>query len=303
MKRKLTIIVNDQDFSIRVDRYLSLCYPFLTQGIIQKSLRNGDIIVNNLKCHTNFRLQNDDQISIEKFLINTKFETKDKAVNLNAIPLADKLLSKYLIYQDENLIAINKPPKLATQGGTKIQICVDDALCYLNREFNYNLRLVHRLDKDTSGIMLIAKNRNSAIKLTQAFKQQEIKKTYLSVIVYDGLLKQQGTIENIINDGKYAITNYEVLKYYDNKLALVRLIPHTGRTHQLRQHVMQIGGSVLGDKKYSLATNIKSEYLMLHAHKIHIPDTVFNKTFDLIAPLPEYFQKYIHDPVLDFKIG
>ncbi|WP_410525928.1 RluA family pseudouridine synthase [Rickettsia endosymbiont of Cantharis rufa] len=324
----------------RLDKYLKRLYPLLTQGIIEKALRQKQITVNSQKAEANLRVIDGDEIVInDKF--NLPVKQPEKLVFTDAeIKLAKKITTNYLIYEDDNLIAINKPSGIATQGGSKINLSIDAALKYLNHvgadfivnsvELGYkeqeakpisNMRamsddvgkfksidykLVHRLDKETSGLLLIAKNYLSSVKLHDAFKEKMVVKKYLAVTygkpikdigeVRNNIGKSNGSTPKIIDidneNGKLTITYYKLLKSLDNNLFLIEFTPVTGRMHQLRLHAKLLGCPILGDDKYGNKEIMPySKYMFLHANSICLSEKVFGKEINLEAKLPFYFTK------------
>lgn len=289
----------------RLDRYLKRLYPNLTQGIIQKALRNNGIKFNNKKCEASIRVINGDEITVHAGLVENSSIVDNTEQNFSgrAIRLSKDLLTGYLVYEDENLLAINKPAGLATQGGSKISLSVNDAINYLNKHKNYDLRLVHRLDKDTSGLLLIAKNYPASIKLTQGFKDKIIQKTYyamvhgyptekegeLSTSHAETVSASQEILKQVQNDnkGKLAVTHYKLLKTLDNR-SLIEFKPLTGRMHQLRRHAKILGCPIVGDKKYGI--DRQGGYMLLHAKVIIIPEEIFGKRIEIECELPEYFE-------------
>ena len=208
-----------------------------------------------------------------------------------------KKFSSWIIFEDENLIAINKPSGLATQGGSGIEISVDDFV--LLKKF----QLVHRLDKDTSGILLIAKNSKSAEFLIDAFKNKTVEKTYLALV--RGVPKKVSGVINIplrkkllgknekvspdFESGKEAITEFKILKNFSDR-ALLELKPLTGRTHQLRVHCKELGHPILNDVKYGGKEVLRKDLckrMCLHAYKIELQD-YFGKKLEIKTSLPEF---------------
>jgi 23S rRNA pseudouridine955/2504/2580 synthase len=299
-------IIVTQDISSRLDRYIRTLYPLMTQGIIEQSLRNKKIKLNNLKVKANSRLCKNDEIFIDDSLILFKETSTQHNFSSNIISLACKIQKDYLIYEHEDFFAINKPSKLATQGGSKIDLSVDDALNYLNRNNTStydNYRLVHRLDKDTSGILLIAKNYTSSIKLTKAFEDKKIKKIYLAIL--DGILpekkgeiiskiaKRANYVHEIIGDsdeGKEAITQYRLLKIIDKKFSLVEFMPLTGRTHQLRIHAKSLGCPIVGDAKYGSDID---KNMLLHASSVTLDKSIFGTEISIDVESSNEFKKFI----------
>jgi 23S rRNA pseudouridine955/2504/2580 synthase len=267
---------------IRLDRFLRQCYPNLTQGIIQIAIRRGLVKINNLKSkEASSRLKQHDQVDVPQHFEQYKEYKQDNFSN-SVVSLSQKLLSKYLIFENEAFLAINKPEKIATQGGTKINVSIDDALKYLNAEGG-NFKLVHRLDKDTSGLMLIAKNYDAAVKLTGAFRDKKIAKTYLALT--HGRPKLDSGVVNIDNE----ITKYNVLKYQAaNNIAYIEFFPITGKEHQIRRHALELGAAIIGDKKYGSCDN--SKHMLLHSYKTTISNEIFGIKYDLLALVPDYFK-------------
>ncbi len=299
----MAILNVDLELPCRLDRYLKKLYPSLTQGVIERALRFKQIMVNSCKVSANLRINIGDQIFIEDSLNLHPQKTPDRVFASSAIILAGKLLKDYLLYQDEWLIAINKPAGLATQGGSKINLSIDDALQYLNSQ-GADFKLVHRLDKDTSGILLIAKNYTSSIKLVKAFQEKDIQKTYIAVVLgrlpqFEGEIsgmigKNRGRVhEAVQNDeknGKLSITRYKLLKNFNNGLTLVEFTPLTGRMHQLRFHAKTLDCPIIGDKKYGTLEAIAlSKEMLLHAKSIILPEEIFGKEIIIDTTLPSYF--------------
>jgi 23S rRNA pseudouridine955/2504/2580 synthase len=282
------------DFSgLRLDKFL--CQKFdISFGLSQKLIREKKVKVNSVKSDAAYRTNDGDQVEIFTDLKKRTNFQKEKP------QISDKKLDDFLkniIFEDENLIAIDKPSGLAVQGGSGIEISVDD---YISKK---KWQLVHRLDKDTSGILLIAKNQESADFLTEQFRNKTIKKTYLA-LVYGVLKKESGTIniplkkkfidksEKVRPDfieGKEAITDYKLLKNFAD-YALVELSPITGRTHQLRVHTKEIGHPIINDVKYGGGKVLRKDLckrLCLHAYRIELIN-YFGKRLKIETELPEF---------------
>lgn len=291
-------IIEDAE-DARLDRYLKRIFPSLTQGIIERAIRKKDIRVNGKKPSSSMRVHNGDTISYFANIISTEpgvdNDCDNKVYSRNVISLAEKIIGEYLIYQSEYFIAIDKPHGLPVQGGSKISISVDHALQYLNDTKAMQLKLVHRLDKDTSGVLLIARGYNNAMKLTKAFKDKLIVKLYLAQLhgipedscgIIDNYIGKSNTNDSNLdskemmcildeNSGKRAITRYKVIeKNYDSNTSIVEFSPETGRTHQLRVHSKHLGCSIVGDVKYG---GSKSQRMMLHAKKLILLKGIFDK--------------------------
>jgi len=287
----------------RLDKYLKRLYPLLTQGVIEKALRQKQIMVNSSKTEASLRVRQGDEI-----IISDKFNLPEQQINKQVftdaeITLAKKIIGDYKIYEDDNIIAINKPAGLATQGGSKINLSVDAALKYLNSKGG-DYKLVHRLDKETSGLLLIAKNYESSVKLHSAFKEKLVAKTYLAV-TYGKPVENTGAVKNNIekpknstpkiidtseDNGKLAITYYKLLKSLGDNLFLVEFNPITGRMHQLRLHAKLLGCPILGDSKYGDKESMPhSKHMFLHATSIVLSEKIFSKKIKIETKLPLYF--------------
>lgn len=283
---------------IRLDRYLRRCYPGATQGIIEKALRLGKIKLNDAKAKTNIRVVQGDSITIYPGVFVEQVQDVQE-FSQNVIALADKLLSEYILFSSDDFIAIDKPEGLAVQGGSKVALSVDEALQYINQSEETEYKLVHRLDKDTSGVLLIANGHDNAARLGRAFQDQQISKVYMAVLtgcpakLEDNLVHEIGKdrsgifelVKELDSGGKVARTHYKVLKSNGGK-SLVEFTPATGRMHQLRFHSQFIGCPIVGDAKYG---GQKYHRMMLHARTMIIPEKVFGKRFKIESTVPHSF--------------
>ncbi|MBU6338459.1 MAG: RluA family pseudouridine synthase [Rickettsiales bacterium] len=278
---------------VRLDKFL--CKKFdISFALAQKLIREKKVKVNNTRVDGSYKVNESDHIEVFSNLVKRieKQKTKPK-ISFEK----QKNFFSSIIFEDENLVAINKPSGLATQGGSGIEISVDDFI--LSKKW----QLVHRLDKDTSGILLIAKNSKTADFLTDAFRNKTIKKTYLALV--SGIVKKQSGVINIplrkeffgknekvrpnFEEGKEAITEFKLLKTFVDYSAL-ELNPITGRTHQLRVHTKEIGHPILNDVKYGGKEVLRKDIckrLCLHAYKIELQD-YFGKRLEIKTELPEF---------------
>lgn len=299
-------IGSDQE-NTRLDKFL--CKKFdISFAIAQKLIRQNKIKINGKKTQINQKLNANDEIIIFSDL-EKRVEKSPRKPSLSQNKIAT--LKNSIIFTDKNLIILNKPSGLATQGGSGVETSVDDFLPYLNSNKDEELpKLVHRLDKDTSGILLIAKNKTTAEYFFEKFKNREISKTYLALIKgvtnksegkIDIPLKKKfaGKNEKVYQDridGKEAITNYQILKRFKD-FSLIELKPLTGRTHQLRVHCKEIGHPIINDFKYGgKSTNSQNlgSRLCLHAYKIEIED-YFGQKLTIKTKLPDFLQNLIPD--------
>jgi 23S rRNA pseudouridine955/2504/2580 synthase len=275
-----------ENFGLRADKYL--CHKFdISFALAQKLIRQKKVKINKAKIDADYKTLENDIVEIFVELPNRNIAKK-----MMVSEYSDKFKKfiSHIIFEDDNLVAINKPSGLAVQGGSGVKISVDD---YIRSK---NWQLVHRLDKDTSGVLLIAKNNETADLLTEIFKNKQIQKTYLAYVI--GVPKKKSGTVNIplkkkfvkknekvypdMADGKEAITHYKVLEDFAD-YALVELNPITGRTHQLRVHMKEIGHAIMNDPKYGGKGVLRpkiSDRLCLHAHKIVIDD-YFGKKLEI----------------------
>lgn len=296
MKKILNVTEDYHD--MRIDRWVKKKIFNVPQSLIEKSLRQGKIKVNNLIVKSAYKLKYKDKIYLYNFNPETTFLNKKKYV-----PTKKDIYSSesFIIENNENFVVINKPPGLPVQGGTKSYKNLVDNLSNSKIFKNSKPYIVHRIDKDTSGILIIAKTRKFAQLLTSLFRIRKIYKTYLA-ICYGSLEKNSGELINDLTryEGKKKIienakTIYNVIDK-NNFCSLISLNPITGRKHQIRKQLSMIGNPVLGDNKYNFET--KGKKLMLHAYSIKfmINDIKYNYK----VKYPDYFQKVMKKKRLRF---
>ena len=296
MKKILNVTEDFHD--MRIDRCVKKKIFNIPQSLIEKSLRQGKIKVNNLIVKSAYKLKYKDKIYLYNFNPETTFLNKKKYV-----PTKKDIYSSesFIIENNENFVVINKPPGLPVQGGTKSNKNLVDNLSNSEVFKNSKPYIVHRIDKDTSGILIIAKTRKFAQLLTSLFRIRKIYKTYLA-ICYGSLEKNSGELINDLTryEGKKKIienakTIYNVIDK-NNFCSLISLNPITGRKHQIRKQLSMIGNPVLGDNKYNFET--KGKKLMLHAYSIKfmINDIKYNYK----VKYPDYFQKVMEKKRLRF---
>jgi 23S rRNA pseudouridine955/2504/2580 synthase len=253
--------VSDDEADIRLDRFLRRRYPALTQGALQKLCRTGQIRVDGHRVEANARLSPGQAVRVPP--MPAAPDKPKPAVN----PADVKELERMVLHRDEQLIALNKPSGLATQGGPGITRHLDGMLDAL-ADGGDRPRLVHRLDRDTSGVILLARTPGVAAKLAALFRTREVQKTYWAVVVGRPAL-EEGQIDQPLKriasawgertvpadrkdkDGQRAYTNYRTLDAAGQRLAWLELQPLTGRTHQLRVHCASLGTPIMGDEKYA----------------------------------------------------
>ena len=289
-------IVDTTCNDMRIDRWIRNKLGKIPQGLIEKSLRLGKIKINKKKVKSSFKIKKNDQIELYDF----KFEERinQKKILFNPSNQIIKSNEELIIDNNENFIVLNKDAGISVQGGTKSKKNLIDIFKKSEIFNDTKPYSVHRLDKDTSGVFLLAKNRETAQLLTSLFRLRKVYKTYLA-ICHGELEKDSGEWkEDLIryDNGKKIIekakTLFKVLDKNSNS-SLVELKPITGRKHQLRKQLFNIGHSIYGDSKYKPPTKIKgiNKQLMLHAYEIKF--MIKDKKYTYKALLPDYFKKLL----------
>lgn len=305
------VTVSDQDDDIRVDRWFKRHVPDLSYIQLEKLLRKGEIRVDKKRVKANTRLVEGQEVKIPPL----KLQPSDKSAEPKAKKPAysDKEMQELrnaVLFMDDHVIALNKPAGLAVQGGSGQKKHLDGMLDGLKFKAAERPKLVHRLDKDTSGVILLARTPKAATALTKAFKSRDIRKEYWAVtrwvpnpeqgIINARLQKEGGNgYEKMVAhkyEGQPAQTIYTVLERAQNKLAWVALWPKTGRTHQLRAHLAFMERPILGDGKYGgqdayVQNEEVSKKMHLHAHRLQLPHPILKgRRLDVKAPLPKHME-------------
>ncbi|MEC7237546.1 MAG: RluA family pseudouridine synthase [Pseudomonadota bacterium] len=283
----------------RLDRYLRRLVPGLTQGPVEKMLRSGLIRLDGAKAKPATRLEAGQELRLPPHLRDAPVPAAP--AKPKASPQLRRQFEAMRIAEGDDWIAINKPSGLAVQGGSGTNRHVDGMLQALAEGDDDRMRLVHRIDKDTSGLLLLAKDRPAARRLTRAFQQQEMEKTYLALVtgappeameMRGALLKRGGAggeMMAVDPGGQPAHSSLCLIDAAGVRMALVALRPRTGRTHQLRVHMAHAGHPIVGDGKYGGAAShvggVVAARLHLHAWRRRLPDGT-----NLQAPLPDHFR-------------
>ena len=294
MIKKINI---NKNYEVRLDKYLKNLFTSLTQSFIEKNIRKKNILINNSRTKANYVVKLNDNLIILNF---HKQLYKNKIVYKKNIKISDNDLKKFnksIIFQNNDFLVINKWEEIATQGGSKVNVSIDHIIKNINSDY----RLVHRLDKETSGLLLISKNLKYARYFSNLFKQKFITKYYIALCEGSPKNKNSKVILNIKNknqDVEKTITNYSVIGLKKN-ITQILFSPQTGKTHQLRKVSKNLGCSIIGDKKYNINSRYTSEKLMLHAYALNF--TINNKKFRFTAELPNYFQTFMQKNKLKFK--
>ena len=277
------IRVEEKDVPCRLDRFLKRRYPDLTQGFIQKALRTKQIRLNGKRAEAKTMLQAGDEVRMPPVAQKTQVETKELSEKEIAF------IKSLVIYKDADVIALNKPEGLAVQGGSGTTRHIDGLLDGL-RFGKDRPHLVHRLDKETSGVLILGRTPQATAFLTEAFRTKEAHKKYWALVAGEPseekgvieapLLKKNGKngaeLVYVDSDGKPAVSAYQVLASSQG-VSWIEFSPKTGRTHQLRVHAAFLGCPILGDEKYGrqtlslLKTLGLTKRMYLHAVYLKIP--------------------------------
>ncbi len=298
----MNVKVNEENVGKRIDSFIPMVQEDISRSMVQKLIEQKNIKVNGKETKHSYKLKLNDEIEI--------FVPEAKEINLKAqdIPLN-------VIYEDNDIIVINKPkgmvvhPANGNLDGTLVNAVMNkckDSLSGIGGEIRPGI--VHRLDKDTSGAIIVAKNDKAHIALSEQLKNHEVKKTYLALV--RGIIKENEATINmpiarskkdrkkmaVDKDGKEAITHFKVLGRYKNKYTLLQINLETGRTHQIRVHLSHIGYPIIGDEVYS---NGKNEWNVsgqcLHAWKLEFIHPITGKKISLEAEIPEYLKNIIKE--------
>ncbi len=302
------IEVSEDEAGLRLDRWFRAHFPALTHGKLQKLLRSGQIRLDGARVKAGDRVAPGQTVRVPPNVDDKPVPSSSRRVLIDdrEIESLASDLKKRILYMDDDVLAIDKPTGLAVQGGSKTQVHLDAVLERLKMGAKERPRLVHRLDRDTSGVLLLARNRLSAAQLSSSFSGRDAQKTYWALVV-GAPEKDEGVIdaplakvagahgENVRvdpSDGKVAKTRYWVVDRAGRSATWLCLQPETGRTHQLRVHCQAIGTPIFGDKKYGMRVNALSdtglpEKLHLHARHIRVP-AKSGKFIEVEAPIPAH---------------
>jgi len=294
--------ITEDEADIRLDRWFRRHFPWVTQGTVQKLCRTGQIRVDGKRADASTHLVPGQTVRIPPL-------PEGPPPPPAPVPLDDRMvreLDSMVVYRDDHVLALNKPHGLPVQGGPGIKKHLDGMLDGLRFGAPDRPRLVHRLDRDTSGLLLLARTPGAAAKLAASFRNRRVTKTYWAVVVgrpdpKSGKIDRpvartvgpRGGQSAIDADGDTAITTYETLDTVGKKFTLLAMSPLTGRTHQLRVHAASIGTPILGDERYGIEHSQAEGFpdkLHLHARALTLPHPA-GGTLSLEADLPKHMRE------------
>ena len=302
MKKSINV---DKSFNdMRIDRFIRNHLGKIPQGLIEKNLRNGKLKLNQKKVKSSQKVKTGDKLNI----YNLNFEEKIEQLKKKYYPSNEiiKENEDLIIENNDNFVVLNKQSGISVQGGTKSKKNIIDIFAKSNLFRDEKPYSVHRLDKDTSGVFIIAKNRETAQLLTSLFRLRKVYKTYLAICNGELILIDKGVIkddlirfENKKKIVEKAETKYEILDK-NNNATFIQLNPITGRKHQLRKQLFNLGNSIIGDKKYNSTNNskINNKNLMLHSYEIKFK--INEKKYTFRATPPDYFRNMLKTKRLNF---
>lgn len=292
-------IVKNESQGKRLDKYVTEQNTEITRTAVQRLIDEKNILVNGKEQKASYKVNENDVVEVEVP------EPKKIEIKAEDIPIE-------VIYEDSDIVVVNKPKGMVVHPGNgnldgtlvnAIMAKCEGSLSGIGGEIRPGI--VHRIDKDTSGLLIVAKNDKAHVNLSEQIKEHKVKKTYIALV--RGVVREnEATIDMpigrsktdrkkmaVCKDGKNAVTHIKVLKRWEH-YTLLQVNIETGRTHQIRVHLSYIGYPIIGDYTYS---NGKNEFGVvgqcLHAQKLEFKHPTTNKIMELEAPLPEYFQEII----------
>jgi 23S rRNA pseudouridine955/2504/2580 synthase len=311
---KRTYKVHPEDHDTRIDRWCQRILGKAPNSVYQKAIRKGLVRVQGKKVEASTRVTRDQTVEVRGFIGMDHAQHEVQQKPKKEFILTEEVIAEVrgmVVHKDDDIIVINKPAGLPVQGGSKVSKHLDAMLPALQYEARDVPRLVHRLDKDTSGILVLARNVRAASELQRCFANKRLQKFYVALVVgvpnprrgeiesnMEKVAKGESSherVRSVDQSGKRAVTRYNTLQSMAGKLALVELEPVTGRTHQLRVHMAELENPIVGDGKYGgVKAHVKgsvdlSSKLHLHAWRLELPAMFGHKARVFAAALPQHF--------------
>ena len=308
-----TIQVKSNEAGLRLDRWFRLHFPNVTHGYLQKLMRSGQVRVDSRRVQANARLEAGQHVRVPK-IVRTPSAVAPSLRPAPGVSKADRdFIERMVLFEDDDVLVLDKPFGIAVQGGTGTKRHLDGILAGMADRFGDRPRLVHRLDRDTTGVLLVAKHRDAAAKLGRIFQTRSAAKTYWALVngvphppqgkIEAALVKAAGPDGDRVRKAQageqeqamHATTHYSVIERVAHRASWVSLKPVTGRQHQLRAHMALIGHSIIGDNKYAGNATMLAEAvepkLHLHARRLVIPHPRHgHPKIDVSAPLPPHMR-------------
>jgi 23S rRNA pseudouridine955/2504/2580 synthase len=298
---KKLFIVNSDYHETRIDRWLKNNFSTLNQSFIEKNLRKGNIKVNDSKIEAKYKLLHKDKIIIFNYSEEI-YSHVAKLSNKTIIPKKYlELFNSSIIFENKDFLILNKWTGIATQEGSKINISIDHIIKHFSDKYN----LVHRLDRETSGLLIIAKNRQSTKFFGKLFKEHKISKVYLAICHGhpknpESEINLSIAAKNKNNKRSNSITRYKVLQT-KNKLSKILFAPKTGKTHQIRIVSQHLGCPIVGDTKYNKQNKYNFEKLKLNAHMLQF--YMNDNKYEFTSKLPTDFLNFFRNNNLKLVSG
>jgi 23S rRNA pseudouridine955/2504/2580 synthase len=309
-----TIEVARSEGGLRLDRWFRAHFPEVGHSYLQKLLRSGQVRIDGKRVQANARLETGQQVRVPA-VVRQPAKARPSVVPPLGLSKGDRdFIEGLILFEDQHVVVLNKPYGIAVQGGTGTKRHIDGLLAGMADRFGDRPRLVHRLDRDTTGVLLVAKHREAAARFGRVFQTRSAAKTYWALVkgvprppqgkVEAALVKAAGPDGDRVrkalpgeqDKAMHATTHYSVIDRVAHKAAWVSLKPVTGRQHQLRAHMALIGHPIVGDNKYEGDTALPDSgieaKLHLHARRIVILHPLAGeRNIDVTAPLPEHMAR------------
>ncbi len=299
--------VKDTEQDWRLDKWFKIHFPGISYGRLSKILRKGEVRINGKRVKADFRLEAGMEIRLPPLGKDERTPVKKTHTRIKISEEEIQLMRSMVIYQDDSVIVLNKLPGLAVQGGTNTKRHIDGMLDAFTGEKQERPKLVHRLDKDTSGVLVLARTGLAAKKLTESFKHRKTNKIYWALV--KGRPKQMDGVVNapldkepgaggermmVSEDGKRALTDFSIIDSAAGQVTWMAFRPVTGRTHQIRVHATVLETPIIGDGKYgakeAFIDGPVSKKLHLHARSIEMDHPDGGVLF-VNAPLPHHMKE------------